>query len=55
VGEQHGVHRLSPEIELRRDLWLLSHRDAGSIARFKAVSAWLTQLYASTQDAMCGI
>ncbi len=55
MGEPDGVHRLSPSIEIKRDLWLLSHRDAGSIARFQAVAAWLTQLYASTHDALCGI
>jgi DNA-binding transcriptional LysR family regulator len=54
MGAQDGVHRLSANIEVKRDIWLLSHRDAGSIARFKTVSAWLTTLYASTHDAMCG-
>jgi DNA-binding transcriptional LysR family regulator len=55
MGQQDGVHRLSDGFEVKRDLWLLSHRDAGSIARFKTVSNWLTQLYASTHDAMCGM
>jgi DNA-binding transcriptional LysR family regulator len=55
MGEPEGLRRIGAGIEVRRDVWLLSHRDAGSIARFKVVSAWLTQLYASNQDRLCGV
>jgi hypothetical protein len=48
------LRRIGAGVEVQRDIWLLSHRDAGSIARFKAVSAWLTQLYPSHQDLLCG-
>jgi DNA-binding transcriptional LysR family regulator len=53
VGTQEGLHRLSG-VEVRRDIWLVSHRDAGSIARFKTVSAWLTAIYAANHDLLCG-
>lgn len=54
LGQQEGLVRIGSGVEVQRDIWLLSHRDAGSIARFKTVSAWLTQLYASNQDLLCG-
>ena len=54
MGEPEGPRRIGAGVEVRRDIWLLSHRDAGSIARFKTVAAWLTQLYASNQDLLCG-
>ena len=54
MGEPEGLLRIGAGVEVQRDIWLLSHRDAGSIARFKVVSAWLTQLYASHQDLLCG-
>ena len=55
MGQQEGLVRISGGVEVRRDIWLLSHRDAGSIARFKTVSAWLSQLYAGSQDLLCGV
>jgi DNA-binding transcriptional LysR family regulator len=54
IGQQEGLQRLGDGIEVRRDIWLLSHRDAGTIARFKAVSGWLSQTYASNQAMLCG-
>lgn len=33
--------RLSPAPELYRDLWLLRHRDAVDIPRYRAVADWL--------------
>ena len=54
MGQQEGLQRIGTAVEVQRDIWLLSHRDAGSIARFKTVSAWLSQLYASNQDLLCG-
>lgn len=55
MGQQEGLQRISAGVEVQRDIWLLSHRDAGSIARFKTVSAWLSQLYAGHQDLLCGV
>jgi len=55
MGQQEGLQRIGAGVEVQRDVWLLSHRDAGSIARFKTVSAWLSQLYAGHQDLLCGI
>lgn len=54
MGQQEGLLRIGEQVEVLRDIWLLSHRDAGSIARFKAVSAWLTALYAENQARLCG-
>jgi DNA-binding transcriptional LysR family regulator len=53
IGTDDGLHRLSGA-EVWRELWLLSHRDAGSIGRFKAVALWLTQLYDAHRTALCG-
>ena len=61
VGEQEGLVLVGPnpgpqqqwQPELQRELWLLSHRDAGSIARFKVVAAWLTELYARSVELLC--
>ena len=54
MGRQEELVRIGAGVEVQRDIWLLSHRDAGSIARFKTVSAWLTQLYAGNQELLCG-
>ena len=54
MGQQDGLVRIGERVEVLRDIWLLSHRDAGSIARFKTVSAWLSQSYAATRDVLCG-
>ncbi|WP_295993921.1 LysR family transcriptional regulator [Rugamonas sp.] len=54
IGQQEGLTRLAPQQELHRELWLLSHRDAGSIARFKLVAEWLTGLYADSVARLCG-
>lgn len=48
-----GLVRLSGA-EVFRELWLLSHRDAGSIGRFKAVSSWLTRIFADHKHKLCG-
>jgi DNA-binding transcriptional LysR family regulator len=40
--------------EVRRELWLLSHRDAASIGRFKTVAGWLTSLFADNRHKLCG-
>jgi len=54
MGQHEGLQRIGAGVEVQRDIWLLRHRDAGSIARFKTVSAWLSQLYAGHQDLLCG-
>ncbi|WEF34826.1 LysR family transcriptional regulator [Pseudoduganella chitinolytica] len=53
VGEDEGLLRLSGT-EVTRELWLLSHRDAVSIGRFKLVAAWLAQLFDDSRAALCG-
>ncbi|MCU9951101.1 LysR family transcriptional regulator [Pseudomonas sp. PDM13] len=45
LGERHGLRRLGTEPELHREVWLLSHRDAGRIGRYQAVSRWLTECF----------
>ena len=54
LGAQTGLVRLSEQSETTRELWLLSHRDAGSIARFKIVSAWLSGIYQSSHNELSG-
>ncbi|GJI96726.1 transcriptional regulator [Duganella caerulea] len=54
MGQQEGLVRIGEGVEVLRDIWLLSHRDAGSIARFKTVATWLSQLYAASQELLCG-
>jgi DNA-binding transcriptional LysR family regulator len=54
MGEQEGLQRLGATLEVQRSLWLLSHRDAGNIARFKTVAAWLRQLSAGDAHMLCG-
>ncbi|WP_428313274.1 LysR family transcriptional regulator [Hydrocarboniphaga sp.] len=45
IGEKHGLKRLSAAPELHRELWLLSHRDAAKIRRFRAVGDWLVEAF----------
>ncbi|MRW86357.1 LysR family transcriptional regulator [Pseudoduganella sp. FT26W] len=54
MGEQEGLQRIGAKVEVLRDIWLLSHRDAGTIARFKTVSAWLSGVYAASGHLLCG-
>lgn len=54
MGQQQGLQRIGDQVEVLRDIWLLSHRDAGSIARFKTVSAWLSHTYAASEQLLCG-
>jgi DNA-binding transcriptional LysR family regulator len=54
LGEQAGLVRLSEIPEVYREVWLLSHRDAGSVARFKAVSDWLVQTFEAAVKQMAG-
>ncbi|MDR7134375.1 DNA-binding transcriptional LysR family regulator [Lysobacter niastensis] len=41
AGDRLNLIRLQEEPESQRELWLLSHKDAGQVARFRAVSEWL--------------
>ena len=54
VGDRVGLSRLEPAPALYRDLWLLSHRDAGQVARFRYVAAWLARLFAADAAALRG-
>jgi DNA-binding transcriptional LysR family regulator len=54
LGSQTELIRLSEHPETTRELWLLSHRDAGSIARFRAVSAWLTGTHQASDSELSG-
>ncbi|KRA46952.1 LysR family transcriptional regulator [Pseudoxanthomonas sp. Root630] len=49
VGRRLGLTRLQDGIESKRELWLLSHKDAAQVARFRAVADWLKA--AADQDA----
>lgn len=51
---QDGLRRLSHGPELQREMWLLSHRDTGGMARFKVVSAWLARLYEENAQMLSG-
>jgi DNA-binding transcriptional LysR family regulator len=55
VGEKHGLRRLSATTELQRELWLLSHRDAARIKRFRAVGDWLVQAFESDAARLAGV
>ncbi|MGQ0700594.1 MAG: LysR substrate-binding domain-containing protein [Panacagrimonas sp.] len=46
VAEPHGLVRLSSHPELRREIWLLAHRDAARLRRFSVVSDWIVNLVA---------
>lgn len=48
LGERNGLVRLSGPV-VAREIWLLSHRDAGRIGRFQAVGNWLRDIF--EQDA----
>ena len=52
MAEEAGLQRLGGA-EVCRELWLLSHRDAGNIGRFKTVASWLTQLYQENRHKLC--
>lgn len=54
IGETPKLRRLSARPELRRDLWLLGHRDAARIKRFKVVSDWLHQAFAADMAVLSG-
>lgn len=54
AADRAGLQRVDPEPVLRRDLWLLSHRDAGRVARFTAVTQWLQRYFEEDAVALRG-
>ncbi|MBC9251827.1 LysR family transcriptional regulator [Pseudomonas alcaligenes] len=54
IGERNGLRRLSVEVEVLREVWLLSHRDAGKIGRYQAVGNWLKQVFADDSARLRG-
>lgn len=54
LGEVPGLVNLSEGAETSREVWLLSHRDARSIARFKVVSEWLTRIHDESRERFAG-
>lgn len=55
VGDRSNLVRLQQEPESQRELWLLSHKDAGQVARFRAVSQWLSERAEQDADLLAGI
>ncbi len=49
-----GLARLEPDPILHRELWLLSHRDAGQVKRFRTVADWLVELFEAEAAALQG-
>ncbi|OON63030.1 hypothetical protein B0920_06315 [Massilia sp. KIM] len=49
-----GLVRLSPQVEVRRELWLLSHRDAVTSVRNRAVTDWLVEACVRSRDRLEG-
>ncbi|RAR67923.1 DNA-binding transcriptional LysR family regulator [Paraburkholderia unamae] len=54
LGSHAGLVKLSESTETTRELWLLSHKDAGSVARFKIVSAWLSAIFQASHAKLLG-
>lgn len=46
-----ALRRLDAAVEVRRELWLLSHRDTASSARIRTVADWLAEAFADTHRA----
>lgn len=45
LANDPGLRRLDPRVEVRRELWLLSHRDTAASARIRGVADWLAQAF----------
>ena len=54
VADRVSLQRIDPQPVLRRELWLLSHRDAGQVTRFRAVADWLTKVFEEEAAALRG-
>ncbi|MFJ1470004.1 LysR family transcriptional regulator [Massilia orientalis] len=48
-----GLVRLDARVEVRRELWLASHRDAVGTRRIRVVGDWLAALCAADSDRLC--
>ncbi|WP_166359676.1 LysR family transcriptional regulator [Pseudomonas akapageensis] len=55
VGDRLNLVRLQQDPVSQRELWLLSHKDAGQVARFRAVSQWLSERAEQDSDLLAGI
>lgn len=49
-----GLERLEPQPVIHRELWLLSHRDASHITRFRTVADWMVSLFETHAAALRG-
>ena len=55
LGTQAELVSLSVTPEVTREIWLLSHRDATSVARFRVVSEWLNEVYDASRLRLSGL
>lgn len=53
IGERSGLRRLG-EADVRREVWLLSHRDAAKIRRFRVVADWLGKVFEEGRGVLAG-
>ena len=53
MSRDKALVRLTDTVEVQRNLWLLSHRDTSSVARFKVFAAWISQCYENDKDKLC--
>jgi DNA-binding transcriptional LysR family regulator len=54
VAERNGLRRLGIKPEVKREVWLLSHRDTARIRRFRAVVDWLAQTFKADAAILAG-
>jgi len=54
IGTGSGLQRLQPVPEVEREIWLLSHRAAANIRRFRAVSEWLCRVFEADAKRLSG-
>ena len=54
AADRAGLRRVETEPVLRRELWLLSHRDTGHVARFTAITEWLQRHFEAEALALRG-
>lgn len=54
VGSSLGLTRLQDKVESQRELWLLSHKDASQVARFRVVADWLKTCAERDAHALAG-
>lgn len=54
VGGSLGLTRLQEGVESKRELWLLSHKDASQVARFMVTADWLREAADRDADLLAG-